>query len=476
MRRRRPRPATALQVEARVRQASHAPAFLKNRHEAKPHGLDAKEGRARAIKLERKSRPAVWKRQLYRVACDASTLGSKPLGRRVILRDSGGRAASKASAAGQYLGYGLQPVRFCYYLLSEPGENFVSLEHLDDIAVRRPDTDQYVLEQTKSALAHNPVTDWGEELWKAFANWLDLLEQKTLDVEKTRFRLYVTPAHIGEWVQRLSDANTDVAADQIVAEISAALDSLTKAPRCGAYLKRFLSSDSVLRRALIRHFTFESIHADPLDALRTLIGVTVPANMVDQCCSYAIGAAKDQVESLIRDQKPPELSAGEFRAGFQAFVRKHDLTRLLPSTGEQPAAEVVQQTLLEGRVFVRQLEIIQMPTDGKLRAISDYLQTSADKTTWADEGYVLRESFAEYDADLRRQYSFIRGEIEDLHGRLDAQVRGRTLYNRCGLVRTQLDGREVPGYFVPGCFNELADKLVLGWHPNFMQLLTAVVS
>lgn len=45
---------------------------------------------------------------------------------------------SKHSAAGQYLGYALQPVRLCYHLLTAPDGSQVSLEHLDDIAVHFP--------------------------------------------------------------------------------------------------------------------------------------------------------------------------------------------------------------------------------------------------------------------------------------------------------------------------------------------------
>jgi hypothetical protein len=35
----------------------------------------------------------------------------------------------------------------------------------------------------------------------------------------------------------------------------------------------------------------------------------------------------------------------------------------------------------------------------------------------------------------------------------------------------KLEGREVPGFFPPGCYNDLAERLELGWHPNFRTIL-----
>jgi hypothetical protein len=75
------------------------------------------------------------------------------------------------AAPGQYLGYGLQDVRLCMRLLSANDGDVVSLEYLDDVAIRKADG-CYLLEQNKSALSRNPVSDWSASLWKTFANWL----------------------------------------------------------------------------------------------------------------------------------------------------------------------------------------------------------------------------------------------------------------------------------------------------------------
>jgi len=45
----------------------------------------------------------------------------------------------KGSAAGQYLGYALQPVRLFYHLLKCNPDATVGLEHVDDISVHSSD-------------------------------------------------------------------------------------------------------------------------------------------------------------------------------------------------------------------------------------------------------------------------------------------------------------------------------------------------
>lgn len=101
-------------------------------------------------------------------------------------------ALVKHSAPGPYLGFSLQPVRLCYHLLSGPLDSSVSLELLDDVAVHYSDGN-VLLEQCKSALSHNALSDWSEDLWKTIGNWLTAVESEKVNGSKAAFRLYVTP-------------------------------------------------------------------------------------------------------------------------------------------------------------------------------------------------------------------------------------------------------------------------------------------
>jgi hypothetical protein len=246
---------------------------------------------------------------------------------------------------------------------------------------------------------------------------------------------------------------------------------LEEKPSCYRFLKKLLDTDAAVRRSLIRRFKFESTQEDPLDAIRALIRITVSAEMVDECCRYAVGRAKDEVEALIRAGQPPLVKAGTFQLAFRAFVHKHDLSGLLTSIEPAPPASVIAKTLAGSPVFVRQLEIIDLPQELRLRAVSDFLQASACKTRWAEKGQVVFESLAEFDENLIRRHGFVKMEIDETHTNVGPMAQGRTLYARCAITNITLEGREVPGHFVPGCFNELANRFLVGWHPNYKAIL-----
>ena len=139
--------------------------------------------------------------------------------------------AAKHSAPGQYLGFALQPVRLCYHLLTCEKGASVSLELLDDVAIHHANG-KLTLEQTKSALKQNPISDWAGDLWKAVANWLDSAARGDIDADEAAFRLYVTPVRTGEWSQALSAAATIEEVASLVSEIKIALANLRKPPGC----------------------------------------------------------------------------------------------------------------------------------------------------------------------------------------------------------------------------------------------------
>lgn len=377
---------------------------------------------------------------------------------------------AKHTAPGQYLGFALQPVRLCYHLLTCPSGARVSLEHLDDVAVHYANG-AVMLEQTKSALKQNPLSDWAEDLWKAIANWLDIKVNGEIATDRTQFRLYVTPSRTGQWAQALSDATTPEDVARLTAQIGAKLAKRKTPARCSVFLQRYLNASEDERFAIVSHLKVLSDDGDPIDALRALLLPTVPPQIVDLLCQSAIGMAKEQVDRLIRQGKPAILDGDTFKIGFRGFVQKNNLPCLLTSFAVAPAASEVTTILSSRPTFIRQLELIEATENERVRAVSDFLRTSADKSIWAETGLVFEESLRDWDEDLVRRHGWICGEVADLHADKDASLRGRLVYRRCSLLQAPLEGRAVPGHFVHGCFNALADIMRLGWHPDYEALL-----
>jgi hypothetical protein len=374
-----------------------------------------------------------------------------------------------ASAPGPYLGFALQPVRLCYHLLNGKAGDVVSIETTDDIEIATGK--RLVLEQTKSALAQNPVADFATDLWKTFFNWIAQIKNGNVDPSLTTFRLYVTPVHSGEVVSMLHTAKTNDAADKCTKHIQDKLAALPKKPSCYRYLRHLLELDPKVRRTLIRNFEFDSANVDPVDAIRNIIRAPLSESIVETCCVYAIGKAKEEADALIREGKMPSITAGPFQLAFKAFVKKNDLSGLLKSIAPQPTGAEVAATLAESPPFVRQLDFIDLPHDLRLRAVSDFLQASSDKTRWAANGDIVHDSLQEFDQKLVNAHGFTKLTLQDQVPPLEARALGRRLYAECCKGTHKIEEREPPSHFIPGCFNDLANRSELGWHPDYLVLL-----
>jgi hypothetical protein len=375
----------------------------------------------------------------------------------------------KHAAPGPYLGFALQPVRLCFHLLDSPRDAKVSLEHLDDVAVHYGDG-SLMLEQTKSALKSNPLGDWSEDLWKAVANWIDALSAGKIPAD-SKFRLYVTPPHQGELAQAMSDASTPVEATAFGELVKAKRTKLKKPKACEPYLQTFLGAPLDRQVAVVTRFKLLSADANPVDPLREFLRRTVAPELIDLLCESAIGRAKERADALIRSGKPGVVDAGAFQSDFVRFIQKTNIPGLLSSFAPVPAEGEVAALLSTRPVFIRQLEIIEVSEDERVRAVSDFLRTSAAKSKWAEAGLIHEGSLEDWDANLVGRHGLVCGEITDVHSDKEAFVRGRLTYRRCALLQAPLDGREVPGHFVHGCFNNLADLMRLGWHPDYKSLL-----
>ncbi len=377
---------------------------------------------------------------------------------------------AKHSAPGQYLGFALQPVRVFYHLLTSPKGAKVSLEFKDDVAIHHANGG-LLLEQTKSALKQNPISDWAEDLWKAFENWRAMLVAEEIDPGATLYRLFVTPQKKGAFAEALSAVVGDDAAVAALDLVRAKLAKLKAVPGCAAHLQPFLDAPLEQQIAIVSRFELESNGTDPLDAIRAILRPAIAENEIDILIKSGIGQAKQALDRLIQRGEPAILDADAFRGEFHAFVRRNNMPGLLNSLGDAPDDDLVADIASTRPTFIRQLELVDANHDDRLRAVSDYLRTSADKADWAERGIIFQGSLDAWDDDLVRRQGLFRGDVADIHADKPAEVQGRLVYRQCAQHQAPLEGRVVPGHFVHGSFNDLADRRRVGWHADFDKLL-----
>lgn len=376
----------------------------------------------------------------------------------------------KHAASGPYLGFSLQPVRLCYHLLSSPRDSSVSLEYLDDVAVHYADG-TLLLEQCKSALAHNPISDWSDDLWKTIANWLDAVETQKIDGTKASFQLYVTPAKLGKLSAAIHGAVDAKAVEVLVQQVKDKLEKKANSPKCLAHVQKFFDATDALRLAVVGKTAVLATDDDPLEPLRELLRATVPEESLDVICASAIGQAKEAADKCIRRRIPALVGVAEFRKNFHAFVQQNNMAGYLPTFTSAPSKDATKALLTSRPVFVRQLQLISASEEQQLRAASDFLRTSGDKVKWAEQGLVFDGTLDDWENTLLRKHDATQSEVQDTYSEKALEVQGRIVYSRCAAMEVPLDSRAVPGHFTHGSFNDLADRRQLGWHPEHQTLL-----
>lgn len=373
------------------------------------------------------------------------------------------------TAPGPYLGFSLQPVRLCARLLSASPGDSVSTECLDDVAIHRADG-THLLEQDKSALSQNPVSDLAPDLWKTFANWLETTNRLQLDPAKTDYALYVTPVKAGATVTALHQARTTEQVEEIVATLKADLAARPTRPACADDLSAFLNADPSLRAALVVNFTLIAEN-DPLLEVRNHLERYVSPAVLDDICATAIGWVLKTADTQLRSGLRAVITVSDFSARLRAIIKRQDRDHVLNSVAAEPDPAAIDAEV-QRRVYIRQMELIECESDEKLRAASDFLRATTDRTHWSDQGQVDERSLSEFDDRLERRWTSTKRSVLLQSKSLSDAEHGQLLLSECVKpAGDRLQGMDVPPHFPPGSVHALADRLNIGWHPHYRELL-----
>ena len=359
-----------------------------------------------------------------------------------------------------------------------PPDWTVSLEVFEDVGVETHEGNR-IAEQDKSTREGNPVSDRAVDLWKTFSNWIDAAQSGELNPQTTIFELYVSHPKTGEIVESFAQAKSSDEALNALLQAKRKLwgpaPDFPLRPTVSAavvpYVDKVFEADEHVICRIIQNFKLTSGSVSPQEDLKgRFTSAFVPSEMVDDALVYALGWVKERTDRLLEQKKPARISAESFQAAIVSFVRKHDNRTILNTFAGLPSPQDIQQDL-KVRTYVRQLVIIEADGEQKLRAVTDFLRASVDRTQWSVKGLVHESSFDEFEEALLRTWDNHKRKADiRLAGHADVQ-KGQYLYLECSSHQAALEGLQVPTHFTPGSFHALADDLVVGWHPHYMREL-----
>jgi hypothetical protein len=388
------------------------------------------------------------------------------------------RAKRKTEVPGQALGYGLQYTRLLQLLLQAPPGSACSIEYLDDVALEGGDGIQLI--QSKSALTANPVADRAKSFWKTLSNWVTLAKDGDCDPDRTVFEIYVSRPVSGPLVEAFTAADTPVAAHEAIQMARTTLwgegpnypQRSQVAAEISPYVDNVFSADVDLVTKLIQNFRLTCGSGSPQADVEAILKThPISYSKIGDIADHLTGVVKRRVDELLEKGRPAVIARDEFWVWYTAYVQKVDRELVLQSHAKRPSDKEATGHL--PRVFVQQLDLIGLPFEDKLEAVSDYLMAAADRTDWAASGDVDATSFEELDRSLTRSWRNKRLACRVAHGSKAQAEQGQALYAECMGIDMTVQQKEAPDHFIPGCLHRLADDLQIGWHPDYAGQLKA---
>ncbi|HEE0106714.1 TPA: ABC-three component system protein [Klebsiella variicola subsp. variicola] len=387
------------------------------------------------------------------------------------------RVKRRTEVPGQALGYSLQFTRLTHLLLQAPEGSLCSLELLDDVAQEDGDGG-VILVQSKSALTANPVADRAKSLWKTLSNWIELAASPGFEIDKAIFELYVSRPVEGLIVESFAKADTPESARLAIAQARTLLwgsapdydMKKSVSVEIATYVEKVFTADPDLSERLICNFQLTQGSGSPQADLEALVrSHPVSPSKVGDITNHLCGQVKRHIDMLLETGKPAVIARNDFHVWYTSFVQKIDRQTVLSSRAHPPSEEISREYLPDN--FIRQLDIIGLPYEEKLGAVSDYLMASFDRTDWAVRGEVDESSFDDLNDVLKRSWKNKQRVCRLNHRERSEQEQGQFLYSDCMQFAAPVQAMSTPGHFIPGCFHMLADELVVGWHPNYQTQL-----
>lgn len=382
-----------------------------------------------------------------------------------------GRGRKKQShlAAPQFLGYSLQATRAVVHLLDANEGSVVCVEVLDDVGVIEANG-KVLVEQTKSALGSNPVSDRSVDLWKTLATWVGGVVDGTLPLANCQFRLYVSRKHDAPIARSMSSASDLKSAIEVLRSAKAELLGATgKTPNNDAlkpYLDTVFDADETLVAGIIERFELQFGGGDSAQEILVRLENVVAPELRSTLANQLLGWTKSRLDECIEKQLPATIAVTDFKSELRSFVQRIDRSLILNSFAPMPTSDELRAEL-PARTYIRQLDLIACTFEEKLAAANDYLRAAIDRSRWAEMGLVHAASFVDFEDLLKRRWT-AKKKVTELQSKQESsQHQGALLFAECMQINEKLQEKAVPTHFNPGCFHALADVQAIGWHPAY---------
>jgi hypothetical protein len=399
----------------------------------------------------------------------------------------------KFSAKEQMLGYFYQPLYALYKLMqidiADEPDSFIIIENLDDIEFRS-NIDALKLIQTKHHIkSQGSISDRSSDLWKTIRIWTERIVNDEVKLDNVIFSLVTTSTAFENSIAsklRVENRNTQEALSTIqkIAEegyINAQKrqnnPELKKHENEDAYIAFYKLDKNTQKKFISKIYicdsssTIEYIVSNIEKKLQYACNSSDRKYFAEKLTGWWI----IRVITSLLDKKQEQITKFELDDKIEEF--KEEFKRgSLPIDYENEFNDISEDNLTHNeKIFIEQLKTIKVTPKTISDAICDYYRAYNQRGLWVRKSKILNSHLEEYDTRLTNEWS---REFENMISNIDEncpenvqEKQGRDLYNTIGnktLPICEAENHKIKGHYIMrGSFHMLANKVHIGWHPNY---------
>jgi len=357
----------------------------------------------------------------------------------------------------------------------------ISIEKFDDISFDRDGSPRELIQTKHHQIGTSKnLSDASVDLWKTIRVWCDGIEAGSYSPSEVNFIIATTshaPFNSSASNLKIENRNFELALEKLM---STALSSQRKENKEAYEVFKSLSPEK--RKEFISNFyvldgspgveeVYEKIKDETFFVvpkehhehfLERLEGWWF--NKIIKCLSKT---GNTFIRVLEIDSKIDEL-----REQFKEDNLPIDFLGELPPEPYYVDADT--------RCFVQQLKIISASNKRIEHAIKDYYRAFEQRARWVREDLLVGGELENYESKLidewERHFEKHKENLGENTTNDEKIAIGRNIYNDIQELSINIRSECNEGYVVRGSFQLLADKQLVGWHPEFIEILRRILA
>ena len=375
-------------------------------------------------------------------------------------------------APGQLLGYTMQFPRALSRLLQVGPGGKVGVEIVGDVSSHFSNG-TVISEEDKSSIIKNPLTDRSTDLWKTFYNWINAINAKEIDLEKTVFVLYCNKPGRKGLVNQFNDVKSIEDAKKSIISTKKELENINNKHEIWTFYDFVINKNEELFQQIIQKFEFQLGKDAAFDDLKVEFQrLSLPDNLIEHAMNEISGWFQKTIIEKIASKKLSVISWEEYNKYAQpAFTRIRNKELIDFASKQLPSKKDITKVINVQPAYICQLDFISLPSNEVIEAVSDYMRADINRNAWIEKGILDECSANDFENRLFSYWENAQNEISITQSKLSEKKQGKLLLYRCKSRQEKINNITPPDRTISGTYHAIADRKEIGWHPLWENLI-----